>query len=692
MSYGAATHSYMVAFLLYIWSFLQMGLNSLLASFYPRLVNHQVDLRGKLAIVTGANSGIGFETARALAAMGAHVVLACRNELRGQEARKQIIQLTGNPNVDLEMFDCTSFGSVRAFLNRWDQRQLKTVDILVNNAGSLSGTVSLTKDNFEQTYQSNHLAHVLLTHELVYRGHFSPTGRIVSLSSGGLYLSNPLNENNATGQDVLSQYGHEVGKRMSPDDMIQLYVRTKLSQAMWTMALQRKLNLNEKWKDLTVHCCHPGFVQSPIWRQPTGPGATFGIILDVLRFTVDRFGVPSEQGAITPVWLATAPEPATELLRGRYWDRRQWQWSTTMKALSLVIAIAATLVAHVSAIPLVTRATDDSNPFAGKTFYGNAYYRSLVEAEAGRLKAAGKTELAAKAAKVAEIPVFSWIYDTSSVNDISGYLKDAAAIQKKTGKKQIVQLVIYNLPDRDCSSKAAAGELHLTSSATGVTPYQQLLDSAKSQIEKYPDVAVAIILEPDSIGDLVASNSVAKCKNAAEAHKQLLSLAIATLQLPNVSLYLDGAHAGWLGDSLAPTAALLGEILKDAKIYGANATVRGLATNVSNYNGLGNQKEAGKDELKYIKALAPYLEKAGYPAHFIVYAGFGLRPMVTTHPLVDAVVWVKPGGESDGTTDTSSPRYDAACTSPASYVPSPEAGDWHPEMFRLLIEQANPSF
>ncbi|CAE6456391.1 unnamed protein product [Rhizoctonia solani] len=723
-----------------------MGLNSLLGSLYPRLINPQVDLRGKLAIVTGANSGIGFETARALATMGAHVVLACRNELRGQEARKQIVRLTGNPNVELEMFDCTSFGSVSAFLDRWEQRQAKTVDILVNNAGSLSGTVSITKDNYEQTYQSNHLAHVMLTHELLHRGYFSPTGRIVSLSSGGLYLSNGLNEHNATGQDVLARYEHEVGRRMSPDDMIQLYVRTKLSQAMWTMTLQRKLNLSEKWKDVSAHCCHPGLVQSPIWRQPSGPGATFGIILDVLRFTVDRFGVPSEQGAITPVWLATAPEPATECLRGsqrspsvsflhqgqppfrhrnpkdshtRFCQdmSRKFQ-STTMKALSLVIAIAATFVAHVSAIPVLTRATDESNPFAGKAFYGNAYYRSLVEAEAGRLKAAGKAGLAAKAAKVAQVPVFSWVYDTSSVNDITGYLKDAAAVQKKTGKKQIVQLVIYNLPDRDCSSKAAAGELHLTSSATGVTPYQQLLNSAKSQIEKYPDVAVAIILEPDSIGDLVGSNSVAKCKNAAEAHKQLLSLAIATLQLPNVSLYLDGANAGWLGNNLAPTAELLGEILKDARIYHANATVRGLATNVSNYNGLGNQKEASRDELKYIKALAPYLEKVGYPAHFIVdqgragnqkaphgdgeewcnfkvivlYAGFGLRPMVTTHPLVDAVVWVKPGGESDGTTDTSSSRFDTACTSPASYVPSPEAGDWHPEMFRLLIEQANPPF
>ncbi|CUA73075.1 Retinol dehydrogenase 12 [Rhizoctonia solani] len=326
MSYDADPHSYLVALALYLWSFLQMGLNSLFGSYYPPLSNPTVDLRGKVAIVTGANSGIGLETARTLAGMGAHVVLACRNELRGQEARKSIIQSTGNWSVDLEILDCTSFQSVRAFLERWEQRPIKTVDILVNNAGSLSGTVSLTKDNFEQTYQSNHLAHVLLTHELLDRGHISSTGRIVSLSSGGLYLSSALSESNATGRDIVARYGDEIGRRMSPEDMIQLYVRTKLSQAMWTMALQRKLERSKRWKDVTAHCCHPGLVKSPIWRQPTGPGATSGIILDILRFMVDSFGISSEQGAATPVWLATAPEPATEGLRGRYWDRKQWQW------------------------------------------------------------------------------------------------------------------------------------------------------------------------------------------------------------------------------------------------------------------------------------------------------------------------------------------------------------------------------
>ncbi|KAG8684925.1 hypothetical protein FRC11_011421, partial [Ceratobasidium sp. 423] len=111
-----------------------------------------------------------------------------------------------------------------------------------------------------------------------------------------------------------------------------------------------------------------------------------------------------------------------------------------------------------------------------------------------------------------------------------------------------------------------------------------------------------------------------KCGNAAPAHKRLLGLAVALLQLPNVSLYLDGAHAGWLGwpDNLAPTAAILGEILNNAKTHNAKATVRGLATNVSNYNGLGNQEQQGRDELEYINDLSPLLEQAGYPAHFIV--------------------------------------------------------------------------
>ncbi|KAG8726442.1 hypothetical protein FRC11_000120 [Ceratobasidium sp. 423] len=130
--------------------------------------------------------------------------------------------------------------------------------------------------------------------------------------------------------------------------------------------------------------------------------------------------------------------------------------------------------------------------------------------------------------------------------------------------------------------------------------YEAYIKAVASQLRRYPHVSVAIALEPDSIGNLVTNLSVPKCGNAAPAHKRLLGLAVVLLQLPNVSLYLDGAHAGWLGwpDNLAPTAAILGEILNNAKTHNAKATVRGLATNVSNYNGLGNQEQQGRDELK----------------------------------------------------------------------------------------------
>ncbi|EUC61639.1 short-chain dehydrogenase/reductase [Rhizoctonia solani AG-3 Rhs1AP] len=326
MVYDTDKHSFPVAIALYLWSSLQFPLNALFGSFYPRLTYPQVDLQGKLAIVTGANSGVGFKVARALAGMGAHVVLACRNKLRGEEAREKIVRLTGNPQVDLEIFDCASFESVQAFLSRWEKRPAKTVDILVNNAGVMTGTLGITRDNFEQTYQSNHLAHLLLTHELFNRGHFSPTGRIVTVTSGGMHFSDILNENNHAGRDIVARYDNEVGRIMSAEDMIQLYVRTKLSQVMWTMALQRRFDRSEKWNNVTAHTCHPGFVQTAIWTRSDGSGSTSGIILDAMRFLLGRLGVPGEQGAAIPVWLATAPEPATKKLRGRYWDRKQWHW------------------------------------------------------------------------------------------------------------------------------------------------------------------------------------------------------------------------------------------------------------------------------------------------------------------------------------------------------------------------------
>ena len=135
MPYSEKAYTRLIAAALASISVTQTNLDNLFMPFYSDMVLPRIDLHGKLAIVTGANSGVGFEAARALVGLGAHVVLACRSELKGQEAMRRIVELTGSKSVEVEMLDCSSFRSVRAFLERWEKREQKQIDILINNAG-----------------------------------------------------------------------------------------------------------------------------------------------------------------------------------------------------------------------------------------------------------------------------------------------------------------------------------------------------------------------------------------------------------------------------------------------------------------------------------------------------------------------------------------------------------------------------
>lgn len=220
--------------------------------------------------MTGANSGVGFGAALTLAGMGARVVLACRNESKAQEAKRRIIEETGNESVEVEILDCGSFKSIRNFIDRWGQRESTKIDILINNAGKskascwneylisllgvLSSSLTLTEDGFEQTYHINHLSHVLLTHALLNQGWLAPDARIVSVSSAPGFHSSPA----VDGSDVLTIYQNQIGAPLSFFDMMDLYSRSKAAQAVWTMALQRRLSQNEGWKGMSAHSCNPG--------------------------------------------------------------------------------------------------------------------------------------------------------------------------------------------------------------------------------------------------------------------------------------------------------------------------------------------------------------------------------------------------------------------------------------------------
>jgi cellulose 1,4-beta-cellobiosidase len=123
---------------------------------------------------------------------------------------------------------------------------------------------------------------------------------------------------------------------------------------------------------------------------------------------------------------------------------------------------------------------------------------------------------------------------------------------------------------------------------------------------------------------LVTNLNVQKCANAQAAYLECVQYAITQLNLPNVSMYLDAGHAGWLGWSanIGPAAQLFGKLYKDA---GSPAAVRGLATNVANYNAWTSstcpsytQGDANCNEKLYVNALAPLLQQQGFPAHFIM--------------------------------------------------------------------------
>ncbi|KAF2478328.1 putative 1,4-beta-D-glucan cellobiohydrolase C [Lindgomyces ingoldianus] len=373
------------------------------------------------------------------------------------------------------------------------------------------------------------------------------------------------------------------------------------------------------------------------------------------------------------------------------------------------------------AVPTSTQppAEASGNPMAGKSFYANPYYASEISSSAApTLSAKGSATWAAKATEVAKIGTFVWLDTRAKVPSIETYAKDVQK-QNAAGANLMLPLVVYDLPERDCSALASNGELSLANN--GATLYQGYIDSIAAQIKAFPDVFFVLVIEPDSLANLVTNLNVQKCANAESAYKTLTVYALKTLNLKNVVMYMDAGHAGWLGwpANIDPAAKLFAQIYSDA---GKPAAVRGLATNVANYNAWSistcpsyTQGNQVCDEKSYINKFAPLLQAQGFPAHFImdtsrngvqptkqqawgdwcnvIGTGFGIRPTtVTPDPLLDAFVWVKPGGECDGTSNSSAVRYDAHCGYADALQPAPEAGTWFEAYFEQLLVNANPKF
>lgn len=241
-------------------------------------------MRGKICIVTGANSGIGKETALGLAQMGARAVMVCRNAEKGKAALEEIRRESGSSQVDLLIADMSSLASVRALAERI-QRKYPRLDVLVNNAGGAAPARTLSADGIEMTLATNHLGAALLTLLLLDLLKASAPSRIVNVSSTEAQQRARLDMN-----DLQFERRKYRG--------IAAYGQSKLLMNAFTFELARRL----AGTGVTANCLHPGAVATNIWST---------MLIGKLIIAVAKpFMLNSKQGAAVSLYLATSPEVA----------------------------------------------------------------------------------------------------------------------------------------------------------------------------------------------------------------------------------------------------------------------------------------------------------------------------------------------------------------------------------------------
>lgn len=253
-------------------------------------------LASKLAIVTGANSGIGYETALQLALKGADVVLACRSEERGRAAQKQLqTELStheGAGSVTFEQLDVSSLASVRAFAERFFKTHGR-LDLLINNAGIMAVPHALSVDGYESQFATNHLGHFALTAQLFDLLKKSAPSRVVNVSSNAHRRAFSFNE------DAV----------MTPADKyspIAVYADTKVSNILFTKELDRRIKAAGV-EGVTAVVCHPGVTASNLTTAPAADNSFFwSLPWKILRLT-PWFFQSAQMGALPTLYAAAAP-------------------------------------------------------------------------------------------------------------------------------------------------------------------------------------------------------------------------------------------------------------------------------------------------------------------------------------------------------------------------------------------------
>lgn len=260
-------------------------------------------LTGKTVIITGGNSGIGYETARELARRDARVIIACRNPDRAEAAVTRLICETGNANICWKALDTSSLTSVRAFARDVLSFE-RNLHVLINNAG-IAGTPTrcATADGVELIFATNYLGHFLLTNLLLPLLTKSSPSRVINLSSTAHFFGK------MNFDDLQMERHFKSG---------QAYSNSKLAMILFTVELARRLSGTA----VTVNAVHPGVVDTSLAHRLTKVGGTtFGIFSKLLGTK------NAVEGAQTSVHVAVSDEGG--LVTGKYFSdcRRASPWS-----------------------------------------------------------------------------------------------------------------------------------------------------------------------------------------------------------------------------------------------------------------------------------------------------------------------------------------------------------------------------
>ena len=237
-----------------------------------------MEIKGKTCLITGATSGIGMQTAIALAKSGARVVITSRDTEKGLITKNDIIRITGNTDVEMMECDLASFSSIRSFANSFKSKY-PHLHILINNAGTWQTKRTLSADGIELTLATNLLAPFLLTNLLLEHIKQSAPARIINVASHAHKWAK-LDFDNLEGDKVFKN--------------MQIYGQSKIALILFSVKLAEML----KDTGVTVNSLHPGVVATHL----------FDNMGRVVKSISKIFLISPEKGAATSVYLATSPE------------------------------------------------------------------------------------------------------------------------------------------------------------------------------------------------------------------------------------------------------------------------------------------------------------------------------------------------------------------------------------------------